>query len=491
MSQATLKKQTINTSGPDYPELKLFIGGEWVTTEGRKTESVLNPATEQVLGELPHASTVDLDRALMTIEEGFTEWRSIIPMERGRILNKTAALLRERMNEIAPIATMESGKTLMQARMEVNLSANIFEWYAEEGRRAYGRLIPRQGPGTRMMVVKDPIGPAAGFTPWNFPIGNPARKYGAALGAGCSCILKPAEETPASAMAVTQCLLDAGVPPKAVALVFGVPAEVSSYILASPVIRAMSFTGSIPVGKQLMKLCADRMIRTTMELGGHAPVVVFDDVDINKVLDGAVPFKFANAGQICVSPTRFYIQEKIYEDFVKGFTERVKQITVGNGLDENNRMGPMIHSRRRDAVEELIQDAINHGAKLHTGGKRLDGPGYFFEPTVISDVNNDARIMNEEPFGPVAIMNPFKDFDSVIQQANRLSYGLAGYAFTNDARISRLLGDQLEAGMLGINTFGISLPESPFGGVKESGHGSEEGIEGLESFLVTRTISEA
>lgn len=491
MSRATLKKQIIKPSGPDYPELKLFIAGEWVTTRGRKTESVLNPATEEVLGQLPHASTADLDRALETIAEGFTEWRRIIPMERGRILNKTAALLRERMNEIAPVATMESGKTLMQARMEVNLSANIFEWYAEEGRRAYGRLIPRQGPGTRMLVVKDPVGPAAGFTPWNFPIGNPARKYGAALGAGCSCILKPAEETPASAMAVTQCLLDAGVPPRAIALVFGVPAEVSAHILSSPVIRAMSFTGSIPVGKQLMKLCADRMIRTTMELGGHAPVIVFDDADINKVLDGAVPFKFANAGQICVSPTRFYIQEKSYKDFVNGFTERAKQITVGNGLDENNRMGPLIHARRRDAVEELVKDAVKHGAKIHTGGNRLDGAGYFYAPTVISDVPVEARIMNEEPFGPVAIMNPFSDFDGVIKQANRLPYGLAGYAFTNDVRTSRLLGDQLEAGMLGINTFGISLPESPFGGIKESGHGSEEGIEGLESFLVTRTISEA
>ena len=280
MVQATLKQQADSPSGSVYPELKLFIGGEWTAIENRKTETVLNPATEEALGELPHASSTDLDRALQTIAEGFAEWRSIIPMERGRILHKAAALLRERMEEFAPITTMESGKPLMQVRMEVNLSANIFEWYAEEGRRAYGRLIPRQGPGTRMMVVKDPVGPAAGFTPWNFPIGNPARKFGAALGAGCSCILKPAEETPASAMVVTQCLLDAGVPARAIALVFGVPAEVSSHILSSPVIRAMSFTGSIPVGKQLMKLCADRMIRTTMELGGHAPVVVFDDADM-------------------------------------------------------------------------------------------------------------------------------------------------------------------------------------------------------------------
>jgi succinate-semialdehyde dehydrogenase / glutarate-semialdehyde dehydrogenase len=474
-----------------YTEVGLFIGGEWLSAEGRKTSPVINPATEEVIGYVPHASKADLDRALAAALQGFKAWRAIFPDERGRILKRAADLLRERKEEIARIATTESGKVIHETRIEVLMSANIFEWYAEEGRRAYGRVLPQRAPGTRLAVVKEPVGPVAAFAPWNFPLGNPARKIGAALGAGCSVILKPAEEAPASGLAVAHCLVDAGLPANVLAIVYGVPAEISSYLLQSPVIRAISFTGSIPVGKELMKLAADGMKRTTMELGGHAPVIVFDDVDLEKVLDASVVAKYRNAGQVCVSPTRYYVHQKIYSKFVEGFTARAKQVPVGDGLDEKNKMGPLVHARRLAAIEALIQDARDNGARVETGGARLRSPGYFYAPTVLSDVPNTARIMNEEPFGPVAVINPFTDFNAVMEQANRLPYGLAAFAFTNSSRTVKLLGEQLEAGMIGLNTYAISVPESPFGGVKESGHGSEEGIEGLDACLVTKFISEA
>jgi len=474
-----------------YADLGLFIGGEWLGASGRKTTEVVNPATEEVIGHVPHASKADLDRALAAAQEGFKTWRAVFPDERGRILKRAADLLRERKEEIARLATTESGKVIHETRIEVMMSANIFEWYAEEGRRAYGRVLPQRAPGTRLTVVKEPVGPVAAFAPWNFPLGNPARKIGAALGAGCSCILKPAEETPASGLAVARCLVDAGLPANVLAIVYGIPADISSYLLASPVIRKISFTGSIPVGKHLMKLAADGMKRTTMELGGHAPVIVFDDVDVDKVLDASVGAKYRNAGQVCVSPTRFYVHEKVYSRFVEGFVNRAKAVPVGDGLDERNKMGPLIHSRRLAAVEDFVKDARDSGAKVGAGGARLKSPGYFYSPTVLSDVPNKARIMNEEPFGPIAVINPFSDFDSVMQQANRLPYGLAAFAFTNSSRTVKLLGEQLEAGMVGLNTYAISVPESPFGGMKESGHGSEEGIEGLDACLVTKFISEA
>jgi succinate-semialdehyde dehydrogenase / glutarate-semialdehyde dehydrogenase len=474
-----------------YAELGLFIGGEWLGAEGRKTSAVINPATEEVIGQLPHASTADLDRALAEADKGFKLWRAVFPDQRGKILKRTADLMRERAEEIARIATTESGKSIHETRVEVQMSANIFEWFAEEGRRAYGRVLPQRAPGTRLAIVKEPVGPVAAFAPWNFPIGNPARKIGAALGAGCSCILKPAEETPAAGLAVARCLADAGLPAGVLSIVYGVPAEISTHLLASPIVRKVSFTGSIPVGKHLMKLAAEGMKRTTMELGGHAPVLVFDDVDVEKVLDACAVAKYRNAGQVCVSPTRFYVHEKIYNKFVEGFAARAKAVPVGDGIDEKNKMGPLVHSRRLAAIEALVDDARSAGAHVQAGGARLKSPGYFYAPTVLSDVPDKARIMNEEPFGPVAVINSFSDYDSVIKAANRLPYGLAAFAFTNSAHRAKLVGEQLEAGMVGVNTFAISVPESPFGGVKESGHGSEEGIEGLEACLVTKFISEA
>jgi succinate-semialdehyde dehydrogenase/glutarate-semialdehyde dehydrogenase len=478
-----------------YAELKLFIGGEWVSGGGRKTQPVVSPATGETLGDLPHASAEDLDRALEAAQAAFPKWRALAPHERGRILRKAADLIRERAEHIARIATIEEGKTLAETRMEVGIAAGIFEWYAEEGRRAYGRVLPQRAPGVRMTVVKEPVGPVAAFAPWNFPLGNPARKIGAALGAGCTVIVKPAEETPASALEIVKCLVDAGLPKGVLSVVFGVPAFVSTHLISSPVIRAVHFTGSVPVGKQLMKLAAEGMKRTTMELGGHGPVLVFDDVDLDQVLDLSVVSKYRNSGQVCVSPTRYYVHESIYQKFVEGFAARAKNWKVGDGLDAATKMGPMANPRRISAMDMFIGDARSHGGKVNAGGTALkvDGKpnGFYFAPTVLSDVPEVARIMNEEPFGPVAIVNPFSDFDSVIQAANRLPYGLAAYAFTRSAKRVNLLGEQLEAGMIGINSYQIAVPEAPFGGIKESGHGSEEGIEGLVACLVTKFITES
>ena len=478
-------------SASAYCDLKLFIGGEFVGGGGRTTQPVIDPATGETLGELPHATAADLDRALQAAARSFPAWRALAPNVRGKILRKGADLMRERTERIASIATREEGKTLAEARWEVAMAADILDWYAEEGRRAYGRVLPQQRPGVRMTVVKEPIGPVAAFAPWNFPLGNPARKIGAALGAGCTCILKPAEESPGSALEVARALVDAGLPAGVLSVVFGVPQQVSAHLIGSPVIRAISFTGSIPVGKQLMKLAAEGMKRTTMELGGHAPVLVFDDVDVDQVLDLSVGAKYRNAGQVCVSPTRYYVQEGIYRKFVEGFAARAKAWRVGNGLVESSQMGPLAHPRRLSSMESLLGDARQRNATFQAGGDRIAGKGNFWQPTVLSEVSNDARIMNEEPFGPVAIINPFADFDGAISQANRLPYGLAAYAFARSSRTVNLLGEQIEAGMIGINSYQISVPESPFGGVKESGHGSEEGIEGLDACLVTKFITES
>jgi succinate-semialdehyde dehydrogenase/glutarate-semialdehyde dehydrogenase len=474
-----------------YPELYLLVDGQRLGREGRRTVPVVNPATEEILGELPLANASDLDAALEAAKRAWPVWRALGPQQRGKILRKAADLIRERGEGIARLATLEEGKALPEARMELNAAADIFDWYAEEGRRAYGRVLPQRMAGVRMTVVKEPVGPVAAFAPWNFPLGNPARKLGSALGAGCSVIMKPAEEAPACALAIAQALVDAGVPAGAAQVVFGVPAEVSQHLISSPIIRAVHFTGSIPVGKQLTALASQGMKRTTMELGGHAPVLVFDDVDVDAVLDLAVTSKFRNAGQVCVSPTRFYVQEGIYERFAAGFAARAKQVKVGNGLDEGVRMGPLAHARRLPAVASLIDEAVKDGARVLAGAQRIAGKGFFYAPTVLADVPETARIMNEEPFGPVAVLSPFRDFDAVIASANRLPYGLAAYAFTQNARRVNLLGEQIESGMLGINSFTVAAPEAPFGGVKESGHGSEEGIEGLEACLVTKFITES
>ena len=470
-----------------YPDLKLHIDGEWLGAGSRRTHRVINPANGSTLGELPLVDTADLDRALHAAERGYRIWKRATAEERGRVLKGAAQLIRQRVDHIARIATLEEGKTLAETRIEAMVTANLFEFYGEECRRTYGRVLVRP-TGTRAVVVKEPVGPVAAFAPWNFPIANPGRKLGAPVAAGCSVILKPAEEAPASAIEVVRALLDAGLPPGVVQLVFGVPDEVSRHLLASPIIRKLSFTGSTAVGKHLLALAAATVKRTTMELGGHAPVIVFDDADLTRTVEMLATAKTRNSGQVCVSPTRFYVQEGIYDRFVAAFTERVRKVNVGDGLLDTSHMGPMANPRRPAAMETFISDAVSHGAKIHTGGERHGKEGLFFQPTVVSDVPLKARIMNEEPFGPVAVVAPFKTFDEAVEQANRLPYGLAAYAFTESAKRALLIGDAIESGMVGINVVTMAAADSPFGGVKESGFGSEDGPEGLAACLVTKSI---
>ena len=474
-----------------YETLQLLIDGEWRSGSDGKTEPVINPATEETIADLPHASASDLDEALAAAEKAFPLWRDTSAYDRGKIMKKAAELMRERADAIAKTLTLEEGKVFAEAKMEVLGSADITDWYAEEGKRTYGRIIPGRMPGMRQLVVKEPVGPVAAFTPWNFPAITPIRKMAGALAAGCSCIIKPSEETPGTCIALARAFQDAGLPKGVLNVVFGVPSEVSEHIIASPVIRKISFTGSIPVGKLLQKLAADGLKRTTMELGGHSPVIVFDDVDVEKVVKTVVAGKYRNAGQVCISPTRFFVQDSKYPSFVKSFTEAAKAMKVGNGLEDGVQMGPLANPRRLEAMQEFVADAKNHGATLEAGGERIGNNGYFFEPTVLSDVPDDARIMYDEPFGPLAPIVRFKEFDEVVEKANGLEYGLASYAFTTSENRAAAISEKLQSGMVGVNSLMISVPETPFGGIKQSGHGSEGGIEGLDAYLNTKYIAQA
>jgi succinate-semialdehyde dehydrogenase/glutarate-semialdehyde dehydrogenase len=462
-----------------YSELGLYIDGAWIKGgNGRKTEDVINPATEKPLAQLPHASKADLDQALESAKKGFAVWKNTSAYDRSKILRKAADLMRERYDAISKIMVQEQGKVYAEARAEVLTSADIIDWYAEEGRRAYGRIVPGRSRGTRQLVVQEPVGIVAAFTPWNFPVLTPARKIGGALAAGCSLILKASEETPGACVEMVRCFADAGLPAGVLNLVFGVPAEVSEYLMAKTEIKKISFTGSIPVGKHLAGLAAKTMKRTTMELGGHSPVVVFADADPEKAADTIAAFKYRNAGQVCISPTRFYVQEDAYKKFLNRFTEYAKALKVGDGLEKGITMGPLANSRRLDAMDSFVADAKARGGKIQTGGSRRGNQGYFFDPTVITDV----------PDEPIVT---FKTFDEVVQRANSLEYGLAAYAFTSSNSTAAAISDAIESGMVGVNSIAISTPETPFGGVKESGHGSEGGIEGLSAYLNTKFISQA
>ena len=472
-----------------YPSLHMIIAGERVSGGGRRTHGVVNPATGETIGELPLADAADLDRALEAAQRGFKMWRKSTPQQRAAVLNGAARLLLERQEDLARVATLEQGKPLAEARIEVLMNVGLFQFYAGEVFRLYGRALVRP-EGMRSTVTHEPVGPVAAFAPWNFPLGNPGRKLGAPIAAGCSVILKAAEETPASALGVLQCLLDAGLPPEVAQAVFGVPDEVSRHLLGSPIIRKLSFTGSTQVGKHLAKLAAEDMKRATMELGGHGPVLVFGDADMDKVLDTVVTQKYRNAGQVCVSPTRFIVEESVYSRFRDAFVERVKGISLGSGLDEATRMGPMANPRRPEAMDRLIGDAVSRGARLHTGGERVGNAGFFYAPSVLSDIPLDAAVMNEEPFGPVALINPYAGEEAMIAEANRLPYGLAAFAWTIDGKRQQRLAREIEAGMVGINTNMIAGADSPFGGVRWSGYGAEDGPEGVLACMVTKAVHE-
>ncbi|WP_229266799.1 NAD-dependent succinate-semialdehyde dehydrogenase [Leptospira sp. severe_002] len=472
-----------------YSELGLFIDGAW-KKNGGKSEEVINPATEKPLATLPHASKSDLDAALEAAKKGFAVWKSTSAYDRSKILRKAADLMRERHDMISKVMVMEQGKPYPEARAEVLVSADIIDWYAEEGRRSYGRIVPGRAKGTRQLVMQEPVGIVAAFTPWNFPVLTPARKVGGALAAGCSLIMKASEETPGACVEMVKCFADAGLPAGVLNLVFGVPAEVSEHLMAKDEIKKISFTGSIPVGKHLAGLAAKTMKRTTMELGGHSPVVVFGDADPEKAADTIAAFKYRNAGQVCISPTRFYVQEDVYKKFLARFTEYAKGIKLGDGLEKGIAMGPLANARRLDAMDAFVADAKDRGGKIQTGGQRRGNQGYFYEPTVITDIPDDSKIMTQEPFGPLAPIVTFKTFDEVVQRANSLEFGLAAYAFTSSNSTAAAIGDAIESGMVGINSIAVSTPETPFGGVKESGHGSEGGSEGLSAYLNTKFISQ-
>jgi len=474
-----------------YTDLKLYIDGQWLGADNRKSEDVINPATGKSLGKLPHASNADLDNALAAADKAFKTWSKTSAYDRSNILRKAANLMRERADHIARVQTQEQGKPFPESRIEVMTSADITDWYAEEGRRAYGRIVPGRMKGVRQIVTQEPVGVAAAFTPWNFPTLTPIRKIAGALAAGCSLIIKASEEVPGGCVELVKCFVDAGLPAGVLNLVFGVPAEVSEHIIPSPIVKKVSFTGSVPVGKHLAAMAARGMKRATMELGGHSPVLVFDDVDPVKAADTIAAFKYRNAGQVCISPTRFYVQEKNYAKFVERFTEYAKGLTLGDGLDKDTKMGPLANPRRLDAMESFVNDAKARGGKIAAGGNRHGNQGFFFEPTVITDIPDDSKIMTEEPFGPLAPIVAFKTFDEVIERANSLPFGLASYAFTGSSATANAVGDAIQAGMVGINSVAVSTPETPFGGVKDSGYGSEGGIEGLQAYLNTKFISQA
>ena len=472
-----------------YPDTRLLIDNQWVDAANGKTLQVLNPATGQPIGSVACASTVDLDRALAAAQRGFEAWRRTSAHERSAVMRRAAALLRERAEGIARLLTQEQGKPLAEAKVEVQAGATIIEWFADEALRVYGRIVPSRNLAAQQLVLKEPVGPVAAFTPWNFPINQVVRKLGAALATGCSFLVKAPEETPASPAALLGAFVDAGIPAGVVGLVFGHPAEISSYLIPHPVIRKVTFTGSTPVGKELAALAGRHMKRVTMELGGHAPVIVADDADVMLAVKAAGGAKFRNAGQVCISPTRFLVHRSLKDAFADALVKHAEGLRLGDGLAEGTTLGPLANARRVAAVAQVIADARRKGATVATGGERVGEAGNFFAPTVLMDVPLEADVFNNEPFGPVAAIRAFDTLDEAIAEANRLPYGLAGYAFTRSIKNAHQLAQQLEVGMLWVNQPAAPSAEMPFGGVKDSGYGSEGGPEALEAYLVTKAVS--
>jgi len=470
-----------------YEQLSLYIDGEFITGGDRAAQEIVNPATLEILGKLPHATSADLDCALAAAQRAFPLWRDTSAVERSRILRRAANLMRERTTAIARNITQDEGKPLREAISEVQTAIEHTEWHAEEGRRIYGRIIPSRSLGIRQMVVREPVGVCAAFTPWNFPLGQAIRKVGAALGAGCTIIVKGAEECPSAIVAMAHAFHDAGLPPGVLNVVWGIPSEVSEHLIASPIVRKVSFTGSVPVGKHLAARAGAQMKRMTMELGGHAPAIVFEDADIEPAATVLARFKLRNAGQVCISPSRFFIHEKVYEQFVKHFIDVTGALKIGNGIDDDVDMGPLLHERRVKLMQELVDDATSRGAKVLLGGARIDRIGHFYQPTILTDLPADSRMLHEEPFGPIAPIIRFSDTDEVIRQANSLPYGLASYVFTQSLPTATRVANALEAGMVYINQVAV-VAETPFGGIKDSGIGIEGGAETFDAYLTTKYI---
>lgn len=475
---------------PQYPTLTLYIDGQFIEAGARQLLDVRDPGTLDRLGALPCATAQDLDAALAAAERAFAQWRHASPMDRSAVLRKTAELLRTRADVIANGITQDNGKPLAEAKAEVLNSAEHVEWHAEECRRNYGRVVPARDPRVRQLVIREPVGVCAAFSPWNFPLSQAIKKVSAAIGAGCTLILKGPEESPSAIVEMARAFHDAGLPPGVFNVVFGHPAEISKRLIESPVVRQVSFTGSVPVGKQLAALAGRHMKRTCMELGGHSPVLVFDDADVDAAASLVARMKTRNAGQVCVSPSRLFVQAGVYDRFVKRFVDAIESVQVGHGLEPSSQMGPLIHDRRLQAVRELVDDATRVGGRLLTGGARLGDGGHFFSPTVIADVPAHARIMSEEPFGPVASVVKFDGIEQALRMANSVPYGLASYAFTESHKTATQVMNGLEVGMVNINHSGMAHPELPFGGVKDSGIGSEGGTETFDGFLVTKMVTQ-
>ena len=471
--------------------VRLFIDGTWSDAACGKTLPVVNPATGHVADSVAHACIEDLERAAAAAENAFREWRRCSGFERSKVLRKAAALMRDRVDAIARSLTTQEGKPLAEARAETMSAADLTDWFAEEARRTYGSVIPSRSEDVYQLVLKEPVGPVAAFSPWNFPVVLAVRKVAGALAAGCSVILKGPEEAPACCAAVVQAFHDAGVPPGALNLLFGTPAQISEFLIPHRSIRKISFTGSTAVGKHLASLAGLHMKPVTMELGGHAPVIIFKDADVAAAARNLVMLKYRNAGQVCIAPTRFLVQREVYDKFASEFIAATEQLKVGDGLAPATTMGPLANSRRLEAMHRLVDDAVQNGACIETGGTGGDSAGFFFKPTVLSNTSVNASVRNEEPFGPVAILTAFTDFDEAIREANRLPYGLAAFAFTRSVRTATRAASSIESGMVTINHHGFALPEVPFGGIKDSGYGSESGPGAIDSYMIRKFVSQA
>lgn len=472
-----------------YPDTLLLIDNEWREAKGNNRLDVVNPATGAKIGQVASASREDLDAALAATQRGFETWRNMSAHERCAIMRKASLIMRERADDIARLLTQEQGKPLTEARVEVKAGAEIIDWFANEALRVYGRIVPARNVATHQMVLKEPVGPVAAFTPWNFPVNQIVRKLGAALAAGCSFLVKAPEETPASPAALMNCFVDAGIPKGVIGLVFGSPAEISSYLIPHPIIRKVTFTGSTPVGKQLAALAGQHMKRVTMELGGHAPVIVAEDADVELAVKASGAAKFRNAGQVCISPTRYLVHSSVKADFEKAFVAHAESLKLGDGLTDGTTLGPLANDRRLVAMDKIVKNAREKGARVMTGGERVGTAGNFFSPTILSDVPLDADIFNEEPFGPIAAIRSVDSLDEAINEANRLPFGLSAYAYTRSFKNVNELSRRLEVGMVWINQPATPSAELPFGGVKDSGYGSEGGPEALEAYLVTKAVS--
>ncbi len=474
--------------GSFYPPLRLLIDGEWREAANGAVRGVIDPATGEVVGYLPEATPTDIHEALAAAQRAFQSWRHTPPAERAAILVRGAAIMRERKDALAKTITLELGKPLAEAYVEVDRLAAVFEWHAAEGQRIYGRLVPGTA-GVNNMVIREPIGVVAAFTPWNGPAASPGRKITAALAAGCTVVIKPAEETPGSAILIAQCLQDAGLPNGALNVLFGDPSVVSSQLIESPIVRAITFTGSVPIGRHLAALAGQHLKPAILELGGHSPVIVCSDYDAAEAGRACARRKFLNAGQICMSPTRFYVHEQVYEAFVSAFVDTTEGIRVGSGFHPMSQMGPLANARRREATERLIDQAQGAGATVATGAKRLGSRGYYYAPTVLTDVSAQVEALRTEPFGPIALVMPFRDLDRAIELANDTPYGLSAFAFTNTPAWADRLIHEIECGIVSVNHFMGAGDSTPFGGMKDSGYGREGGAECFDGYLVSKLAS--